>query len=55
MSLTKLSLPGIIYPIPDPGRFGQNKSRNLVIFFYSVEDEITREVRGKNLADLQPA
>jgi len=23
--------PGIIYPVPVPGRFGQNKSRNLVI------------------------
>jgi len=28
--------PGIIYPIPVPGRFGQKKSRNLVIFVYSV-------------------
>jgi len=26
-----------MYPIPVPGRFGQNKSRNLVIFYYSVE------------------
>jgi len=35
MSLTKVSsltLPGIIYPVPVPGRFGQNKSRNLVNF-----------------------
>jgi hypothetical protein len=28
--------PGIIYPIPVPGRFGQKKSRNLEIFYYSV-------------------
>jgi len=25
--------PGIIYPVPVPGRFGKNKSRNLVNFF----------------------
>jgi len=24
--------PGIIYEVPVPGRFGQNKSRNLVIY-----------------------
>jgi len=29
--------PGIICPIPAPERFGQRKSRNLAIFFYSVD------------------
>jgi len=28
--------PGIIYPVPVPGRFGQNKSRNLLNFSYSA-------------------
>jgi len=35
--------PGIIDPIPVPGRFGQNKSRNLVIFVYSVYPQKWRE------------
>jgi len=30
--LQYFSWPGEIYPIPVPGKFGQNKSRNLVIF-----------------------
>jgi len=25
--------PGIMYPVPVPGRFGHKKSRNLVTFF----------------------
>jgi len=33
MSLTKLSLAGNNFPVPVQGRFVQNKSRNLVIFF----------------------
>jgi len=33
MSLTKLSLAGNIFPVPVPGRLGQEKSMNLVIVF----------------------
>jgi len=55
-SLTKLSPPGIIYLIPVPGKCGQNKSRNLAIFFYSVGlseslkvgEEPTAKLRDKN-------
>jgi len=36
MSLTELSLAGNNLPNLVPGRFGQNKSRNLVNFVYSV-------------------
>ena len=35
MSFTKLSLAGNKVPSPNPGRFGQNKSKKLVNFFYS--------------------
>jgi len=35
MSLTNSPWPGIIEPVPVPERFGQNKSRNLVNFFYT--------------------
>jgi len=31
---------GIIYPVPVPERFGQNKSRNIIIFVYSAQTPI---------------
>jgi hypothetical protein len=34
--------PGIIYPVP--GRFDQNKSRNLIDFFYNVPLTSGREI-----------